>query len=344
MALKNKRVLVTGSGGFIGMHLCVRLLSEGYKVVGLDNLNAYPSGNLRHLRLAELGANVSSLRYNKIQQFPSGMLFIQLDITDRDALMRLFKTEKIDVIVNLAAQTGVRYSMQNPQLYIDSNIKGFQNVLDCAHRFRIEHFIYASSSSVYGLNKKLPFNESDKTEQQTSLYASTKKANETMAHSYASNYGPRYTGLRFFTVYGPFGRTDMAVYRFIQNILNNDPIDVFNHGNQVRDFTFVDDIIQGIVTVIDVPSVTSNPHQIYNLGRGKEIALMELINTIEEVTGKTAICNMLPAQPGDMDRTWADMSLFKNQFGFEPKYSLKDGITKAIDWFERFQKGTTTGA
>lgn len=332
MANKDK-VLVTGSAGFIGMHTALRLAKEGYEVVGIDNLNTYYSVDLKLSRLKEQGLDTSKIQYNTTLDGKEGIRFVQLDLADGHLIEELFEREKFDYVVHLAAQAGVRYSIENPHAYIDSNVKGFLDILESCRKNDVKHLIYASSSSVYGMNDKVPFTEEDKTEKQVSLYAATKKANEAMAHSYACVHKLPVTGLRFFTVYGPYGRPDMAIFKFTDKIIKGEPIDVYNNGNLSRDFTYIDDIIEGITKLITKKSEAKIPYNIFNIGRGQSIPLEAFIQAIEKAIGKKAIRNNLPMQPGDVEKTWADTSKLANWIQYKPNKDLFDGIQSFVKWF-----------
>lgn len=336
--MSNQKVLVTGSAGFIGMHTVLALAKQGHEVVGLDNLNTYYSVDLKLARLREQGIQTNRIQYNKMQQGLDGVRFIQLDLADNRNLEDLFAAEKFTKVIHLAAQAGVRYSIENPHAYIDANVKGFLDILESCHTNNVKHLVYASSSSVYGMNKNVPFEEHHRTDSQVSLYAATKKANEAMAHSYATVHGIPVTGLRFFTVYGPFGRPDMAISRFTDAILRGETIDVYNNGELSRDFTYIDDIVEGIVNLM--PRVPSGevPYAIYNIGRGKAIALMDFIKAIEEASGKEAKMNMLPMQPGDVHRTWADVSALHKAIGYAPHTDLKTGVERFVEWYKGYHR------
>jgi UDP-glucuronate 4-epimerase len=318
---KKDKILVTGCVGFIGMHLCEKLIELGYSVIGIDNLNNYYDVNLKLKRLSLLQKN-------------SSFTFIKTDISNKEALEDVFKKHKPQKVVNLAAQAGVRYSLVNPNAYMESNILGFMNILECCRHNHVENLIYASSSSVYGSNKKIPFSESDNVDSPISIYAASKKSNELMASSYNHLFGVRSTGLRFFTVYGPWGRPDMAMYIFASKILNNEPIQVFNHGNMNRDFTYISDIINGILSSIE------NNHncEIFNLGNNKSENLMDVVSLIEDKIGKKAIIEFQPMQPGDVAKTYADIDKAKNKLGYNPTTNVKDGIGSFIDWYLEYSK------
>lgn len=331
------KVLVTGAAGFIGSHLAKRLLARGDEVVGLDNLNAYYDVNLKKARLNRL----------RDQQ---NFHFVQLDLADRENITQLFAQEKFNRVVNLAAQAGVRYSIENPHAYIDSNIVGFVNLLEGCRHFQVEHLVFASSSSVYGLNTQMPFSVHHNVDHPISLYAATKKANELMAHTYAYLYGLPTTGLRFFTVYGPWGRPDMALFKFTKAILADEPIDVYNYGKMRRDFTYIDDIVEGVVRVLDrVPQVNPQwsgdspdpctspaPYQLYNIGNNQPVELMRYIETLETVLGKTARKNLLPMQAGDVPATYADVDDLVRDVDFKPKTSIEEGIGQFVQWYKEY--------
>jgi UDP-glucuronate 4-epimerase len=316
------KVLVTGCAGFIGMHVARLLLARGNEVVGIDNLNDYYDPQLKKARLEQLKVYT---------QFS----FVQGDIADHIAVEHLFERARPDRVINLAAQAGVRYSLTNPQTYIQSNLVGFANVLEGCRNIGVQHLVYASSSSVYGANTKIPFSVRDNVDHPVSLYAATKKANELMAHSYSHLYGLPVTGLRYFTVYGPWGRPDMAPWLFTSAILEGRTIDVFNHGKMKRDFTYVDDIAEGTVRVLDrIPS--SPVYKIYNIGNHMPVELMTFVETIETATGKRALKNFLPMQPGDVQITYADVEDLKRDIGFEPFTPLADGIGQWVAWYRQY--------
>jgi len=343
------KILVTGVAGFIGFHLAKRLLERGDEVVGLDNINDYYDVNLKYGRLNELGIDKGNIEYNKSissNKYPN-FKFIKLNLEDKEGVDKLFKVEKFDKVCHLAAQAGVRYSLTNPDAYIQSNIVGHMNILESVRHNEVESLCYASSSSVYGLNKKQPFSVDDNVDHPISLYAATKKADELMSHTYSYLYNIPTTGLRFFTVYGPWGRPDMALFKFVKNIMEDKPIDVYNYGKMKRDFTYIDDIIEGVVRVIDnppkanpnwdgKPSESIAPYKIYNIGRGKPVELMEFIEAIENIIGKKAKKNLLPMQPGDVPSTYADTSALESELGYKPKVDVEEGIKKFVEWFRRF--------
>ncbi|MBY0340719.1 MAG: NAD-dependent epimerase [Rhodocyclaceae bacterium] len=331
------KVLVTGAAGFIGMHVCERLLARGDEVVGIDNFNDYYEVELKEARAMRLAV------------LP-GFRGLRLDIADRDAMAELFATEKFDTVVHLAAQAGVRYSLKNPHAYADSNLLGFVNVLEGCRHNAVKHLVYASSSSVYGGNTKMPFSEHDNVDHPVSLYAATKKANELMAHTYSHLYGMPTTGLRFFTVYGPWGRPDMAPFLFIRAILAGKPINVFNHGKMQRDFTYIDDIVEGVVRVLDKPPAANPgfdkaepdpagswaPYRVCNIGNSQPVELMEFIGAFETALGVTAQKNFLPMQDGDVPATYADVRALTALTGFAPTISVPEGIARFVDWYRTY--------
>ncbi|WP_019037083.1 NAD-dependent epimerase [Psychroflexus tropicus] len=332
-----KTILVTGAAGFIGFHLCKKLLDLGHKVIGLDNINGYYSVQLKLDRLKELGVEevfeghlVSSHTYEDKFQF------IKLNLENRNELPRLFEKFDFNVVCNLAAQAGVRYSIENPEVYVDSNIVGFLNLLECMRQHKVKKLVYASSSSVYGNNSKVPFETSDSVDQPISLYAATKKSNELMAYTYSHLYDLQIIGLRFFTVYGPWGRPDMAMFLFTDAILKNKPIKVFNNGNLSRDFTYVDDIVEGVQKTILQNQPSQNNYSLYNIGNGSPVKLLDFIKAIETITGKTAKKQMFPMQPGDVAQTWADTSDFKKDFNYEPNTDIKKGVVSFVEWYRKY--------
>ena len=352
------KILVTGTAGFIGFHLAKKLLERGDEVVGLDNINGYYDVNLKYGRLKELGINKEHIEESKFTNstlFPKHK-FIKLDLSDREGMEKLFKNESFDAVMHLAAQAGVRYSIENPHAYIDSNVVGFMNILEGCRHSGVQNLSYASSSSVYGLNRSQPFKTSDSTDHPVSLYAATKKSNEMMAHTYAHLYNIQTTGLRFFTVYGPWGRPDMAPMLFTDAILNDRSIKVFNHGKMSRDFTYIDDIVNGIIKVIDnpaesntewdaenpTPESSSAPYKIYNIGNNAPISLMEFIGTIENALGKVAEKNMMPMQDGDVVSTFADVSGLIRDFDYKPDTDLAKGISAFVKWYREFYKNDFT--
>jgi len=346
------KVLVTGAAGFIGYHLTERLLKDGHEVVGLDSLNDYYPVELKHDRLRQLGIAIGHEHNGEMLQSShyTSFQFIQMKLEDREPLQQLFAQFAFDAVVNLAAQAGVRYSITHPYNYIDANIVGFMNILECCRHHNIGHLVYASSSSVYGLNESIPFRPDQPADHPVSLYAASKKANEMMAHVYSHLYKIPTTGLRFFTVYGPWGRPDMALSLFTKAIVENKPIDVFNHGNMERDFTYVGDIVEGVVRVLQHPAKpnpdwdaahpesdsSSAPYRIYNIGNNAPVKLTEYIEAIENKLGKKAIKNMLPLQPGDVPRTFADVQSLMNDVGYKPTTPVSEGVGHFIDWYLRY--------
>jgi UDP-glucuronate 4-epimerase len=337
-----KKVLVTGSAGFIGFHLVKKLLQAGHIVVGLDNLNDYYSVQLKMDRLSVLGVDMTNYQEDTILKSSifDNHRFIKMDLTNQELLNRLFEEEKFDFVCNLAAQAGVRFSITHPNRYIQSNIVGFINLLEAIRKYPVEHLVYASSSSVYGDSVEIPFSEKQQVNKPVSLYAATKVSNELMAHTYSHLYDINSTGLRFFTVYGPWGRPDMAIFLFTKAILNDQPIKVFNNGDMYRDFTFVDDIIEGVFRLLMSSKNKSNDlnNRIYNIGNGKPVHLGEFITTLEEVIGKKAIKNYLPLQAGDVYQTFADTSELFNDIAYKPSTNLRKGITSFVDWYKEYNE------
>lgn len=336
----SKYVLVTGSAGFIGYHLCLKLLKEGYRVIGLDNLNDYYSVQLKLDRLKELGIeNSEKIKYNTpyTSDVYEHFQFIKLDLADREELPNLFKTFSFSKVFNLAAQAGVRYSIENPFAYIDSNVVGFLNLLECMRHHQVERLIYASSSSVYGNNQKIPFSELDKVKEPISVYAASKISNELLAYTYSHLYGIQTIGLRFFTVYGPWGRPDMAIYLFSKAIMEDKPIKVFNYGKLSRDFTYIDDIIQGLLQTLkkDLPQ---KAYRIYNIGNSKPVELMDFIAAVEQAVGKKAKKEMLPMQKGDVSATWADVTKLQEDFDYKPQTELQVGVNNFITWLKDYSE------
>lgn len=346
------KILVTGTAGFIGFHLANRLVDRGDEVVGIDCINDYYDVNLKYSRLEVAGIEKGDIEYGKqiVSKTNPNYSFIKLNLEDRDGLNNIFEQFKFDRVCNLAAQAGVRYSMENPFVYAQSNIVGFLNLLEACRNNRIEHFVYASSSSVYGLNETMPFSTSHNVDHPISLYAASKKSNELMAHTYSYLYGIPTTGLRFFTVYGPWGRPDMALFLFTKAILDGEPIDVFNEGKMQRDFTYIDDIVEGVVRVIDdVPLGNSNwngakpdpsssvaPYQIYNIGNSSPVRLMDFIKSIEESLGTKAQMHLMPLQPGDVPATWANVDDLWERLNFKPKTPISEGISKFVVWYKQY--------
>jgi len=334
-----RKILVTGAAGFIGYHLCKKLLERGDKVTGIDNLNDYYDVNLKLDRLRQLDGG-------------KNFAFIKADIIDKVAITKCFLEEPFDVVVNMAAQAGVRYSLKNPYAYIDSNIVGFLNLLEGCRHNNVKHFVFASSSSVYGANTKMPFSVHHNVDHPVSLYAATKKANELMSHVYASLYGLPCTGLRFFTVYGPWGRPDMALFLFTKAIIEGRPIDVFNYGKMRRDFTYIDDIIEGVVNVMnriprpdpcwsaDLPDPAASyaPYKLYNIGNNNPVELIKFIEVLEDCLGKRAKKNFLPIQPGDVPATYAEMDDLMKDVGFKPATQVETGIKKFMEWYKEYYK------
>lgn len=333
------KILVTGAAGFIGMTTSLRLLARGDEVVGLDNLNDYYEVSLKENRLKRLTA------------LP-GFRFVKLDVGDRAGMEKLFAEEKFDKVIHLAAQAGVRYSIQNPHAYVDSNLVGFINVLEGCRHNQVQHLVYASSSSVYGGNTRMPFSEHDSVDHPVSLYAATKKANELMAHTYSHLYGLPTTGLRFFTVYGPWGRPDMALFLFTKAILEGRPIDVFNHGNMKRDFTYIDDIVEGVIRVMDRnaaanpeydpiaadPATSNVPYRVFNIGNNNPVQLLDFIGAIENALGRKAEKRLLPLQDGDVPATYANTDLLNDWVGFVPGTSVEDGVGRFVSWYRDYYK------
>ena len=348
------KILVTGAAGFIGSYVVQRLLERGDEVVGLDNINDYYEVELKYGRLAECGIVKEEVGWYKLVQsrkWPA-YRFIRMNLEDSQAMEMLFVNERFGRVCHLAAQAGVRYSITNPRAYIESNIDGFFNVLECCRWNRVEHLVFASSSSVYGLNGKVPFSEKDSIAHPVSLYAASKKSNELMAHAYSHLYGIPVTGLRFFTVYGPWGRPDMSPFLFADAILHDRPVKVFNQGDMLRDFTYIDDIAEGVLRVIDRapvadecwkadspdPATSCAPYRLYNIGNSHPVRLMDFIEAIEEAIGRKAKKNFMPMQPGDVYQTYADTTDLQADFGFKPDKSVRDGVKETIDWFRKFYK------
>ena len=335
-------VLVTGAAGFIGYHLCKRFIHLGYKVIGIDNINSYYDVNLKYDRLKELGINKVNISENKTVESEKfhNFSFVKIDLVDLKSMEELFEVNKFNFVVNLAAQAGVRYSIKNPFAYIQSNVVGFINILECCRNYGIQHLVYASSSSVYGANTKIPFSENDRVDHPISLYAATKKSNELMAYTYSHLYDLPTTGLRFFTVYGPWGRPDMAPMLFADAIINNREIKIFNNGNMSRDFTFVDDIVKGIVEITKkTPTSMGNerpPYSLYNLGNNKPTELLKFIKELEMQLGINAIKKYYPMQQGDVQRTWANTELLESQINYKPSTNIEDGVKEFVNWFKSY--------
>ena len=337
---KKQKILVTGAAGFIGFHVSQKFLESGDEVIGIDNINDYYDVNLKYARLNELGIrrdNILESSTTQSEKYPL-FKFIKMDITDLSKLEDIFESERFDKVVNLAAQAGVRYSIENPTAYVQSNLVGFVNILECCRNYSIQHLVYASSSSVYGNNKNIPFSEEDRVDHPLSLYAATKKSNELMAHTYSHLYQLPTTGLRFFTVYGPWGRPDMAPMLFTKAISNGDAIKVFNNGNLERDFTYIDDIINGIVAVSNhVPTKheVKPYYRILNIGNSKPVKLLDFIETLEGALGHVATKEMYPMQPGDVRKTWADTSKLMTAVDYEPQTSVVDGVKSFVEWYKK---------
>ena len=350
----SKKILVTGTAGFIGFHTALRLLERGDEVVGIDNVNDYYDINLKYGRLKESGIDPVKVEWAKPVKSTKhdAYTFIRLDVADREAMAKLFEEEKFDRVVHLAAQAGVRYSLVNPHAYIDSNITGTLNILEGCRHGKIEHLVFASSSSVYGLNETMPFRTTDNVDHPISLYAATKKSNELMAHTYSHLYGIPTTGLRFFTVYGPWGRPDMAYFKFAKAILEGTPIDVYNNGKMKRDFTYIDDVVEGILKVLDKPAepdptwsgkdpkpnTSQAPYRIYNIGNSRPVNLMDFIEAIEETLGKKAKKNFLPMQEGDVPATWAMCEDLQKLCGYHPGTPIANGVSRFIAWYKEYSK------
>lgn len=334
------KVLVTGAAGFIGYHLCEKLISEGYNVIGLDNINDYYDVNLKYGRLKELGVSKEQIEWNVITNSQKSNLFnfIQLNLEDKSEVDELFKNQQFDLVCNLAAQAGVRYSLEQPFKYIESNITGFLSILEGCRNYGVKKLIYASSSSVYGLNEKIPFSVNDNVDHPISLYATTKKTNELMAHTYSHLFGIQTIGLRFFTVYGPWGRPDMAMFLFTDAILNNKPIQVFNEGNLSRDFTYVDDIVGGMLSIVNAFKNESiqTKYKLYNIGNSKPVKLLDFIESLEKVTGIKAAKTMLPMQPGDVEKTWADTQELTEDFSYKPDSDIDFGVKEFVKWYKEY--------
>jgi UDP-glucuronate 4-epimerase len=336
------KILVTGTAGFIGFYVARKLLEAGHDVVGLDNINDYYDVRLKYARLLETGITKEQIEYGKLiqsEKYPK-YRFIRLNLEERTIVENIFAEEKFDRVCHLAAQAGVRYSIENPYAYIDSNIVGFINMLECCRHNKIEHLVYASSSSVYGMNEKVPFSEDDRVDYPVSLYAATKKANELMAHTYSHLYKLPTTGLRFFTVYGPWGRPDMAPMLFAKSIDEGKTIKVFNNGNLSRDFTYIDDIVEGVVRIMNnVPEIKDEHpfYRILNIGNSQPVQLMDFIRTLEMEIGKKAVLEMYPMQKGDVYQTYADTSNLEKLVGYKPQVNLKVGIKNFIDWRKNFK-------
>lgn len=349
--MDSKTILITGAVGFIGFHLTQRLLMQGWSVVGIDNVNDYYDVKLKYDRLDHLGIKKNVVQYNNLVKSPKNdFSFIKLNLEDTENISVLFEQFSFNVVCNLGAQAGVRYSIENPLAYVTSNVVGFTNILELSRVHDVEHLVYASSSSVYGLNSDMPFSPHNSTNHPVSFYAATKKANELMAHVYSKLYNLPTTGLRFFTVYGPWGRPDMSPMLFADAIMNEKPIKVFNNGDMGRDFTYIDDIVEGIVRVLSKPATpnlnwnsnnpdpasSSVPYRLYNIGSSTPVRLMDYIETLEDCLGKKAIKEFLPMQPGDVLNTYCDVSDLEKDFGYCPTTSLKEGLTKFANWYKDY--------
>ena len=343
------KVLITGIAGFIGFHLARRMVDFGHRVFGIDNLNRYYDVQLKLDRLRELGIVCSETCGPEAITAESGLRFRRLDIADAEAVAALCAEERFDVVCHLAAQAGVRNSLSDPFAYTSNNVHGFLSVLEAMRQTPVRHLVYASSSSVYGLDRHVPFTESSAADHPVSLYAATKRANELMAHSYSHLFGIPSTGLRFFTVYGPWGRPDMALFSFTRAILNGDPIDLYNHGDMERDFTYIDDVVEAIVRVADHPpqgepdwdgrqsAVSPAPARVYNVGNGDPVSVLDLVTALEEALGKKAVTREVPIQPGDVPRTWADCTALREEFGYTAHTSLTEGVDRFVGWYRRNQ-------
>lgn len=345
------RILVTGMAGFIGYHLTKRLISEGYDIVGIDNINSYYDQSLKLNRLKDLGFE-EEIKSGINRNSNNTATFYKEDLKNKDAILKIFADEKIDYVYHIAAQAGVRYSIDHPDKYIDSNIIGFHTILEASRQNKVKHLVFASSSSIYGLNRKMPFQVEDNVDHPISLYAATKKSNELTAHSYAYLFKIPVTGLRFFTVYGPWGRPDMAYFKFVKRILNNEAIDVYNHGDMSRDFTYVDDIVESLIRLLEKPAKEKldwnpeqpnpqnsiAPYQIFNIGNNSPIRLMDFINEIELALNKKAEINLMPIQPGDVQSTFADVSHLFEYINYKPKTSLSIGIKNFVNWYLSYYK------
>ena len=339
------KILVTGAAGFIGYYVSKSLLEKGHEVVGLDNINDYYDVNLKYARLAQLGISKSEAKpflnktnSEKYEQFK----FYRMNLEDRESLPKLFTKERFEIVCNLAAQAGVRYSLENPEAYIDGNIVGFLNILECCRNHHIKHLVYASSSSVYGLNKTIPFKDEDQVDTPISLYAATKKSNELMAHTYSHLYGFPTTGLRFFTVYGPWGRPDMAMFLFTDAILKKKPIKIFNHGKMERDFTYIDDIVEGVVRIIEKNQQerikNKRLYKVYNIGNNCSVKLLDFIDEIEKNLNMKADRNYMDIQPGDVEKTWANIDALVEDYDYAPNTTIKVGITAFLNWYKKYYK------
>lgn len=336
------KILVTGAAGFIGAATVKALLERGHEVVGLDNLNSYYDTGLKYARLADAGIPQADVRENKMvcSRTHSAYRFTKMELIDRIGMDALFGSERFDIVINLAGQAGVRYSIENPFAYVEGNVTGFLNILENCRHHPVRHLIYASSSSIYGMSDHVPYAEGDKTDRPVSLYAATKKSDELMAYSYSHLYGIPATGVRFFTVYGPWGRPDMAPYIFLRSVLEGNPIRVFNHGEMRRDFTYIDDIVEGLMRLLEHPATYTVPHTVYNIGHSEPVQLMDFIRTIEETTGRKAILQMEDMQPGDVYCTCADTSRLQRDFGYRPEVTVGEGIRRFYEWYKEFYSST----
>ena len=346
------KILVTGTAGFVGFHAATKLIERGDEVVGLDSINEYYDVNLKYARLKHHGIEKSGIQYNQLIRssiYPN-YSFIQCKLEDKDSMQKLFSEQGFDKVINLAAQAGVRYSLTNPDAYIESNIVGFTNILECCRHNKIKHLVYASSSSIYGLNEQVPFSTSQNVDHPMSLYAASKKSNELMAHVYSHLFNLPTTGLRFFTVYGPWGRPDMALFIFTKAIMAGEPIQVFNHGDMVRDFTYVDDIVEGVTRVLDNipvrnnvwnasnpdPSSSKAPYKVYNIGNNSPVKLLDFIKAIERQLGLEAKKELLPLQPGDVPATFADVTDLVDDIHYKPETTVETGIRNFINWYKQY--------
>ena len=345
------KVLITGVAGFIGYHLARRLIDLQHNVFGIDNLNRYYDVRLKHDRLRNLGVYLGDAESPvEAPAADTTMRFLPIDLTDRDRVMELFSSERFDVVCHLAAQAGVRHSLSNPGSYITNNVVGFLTMLEAARRHSVRHLVYASSSSVYGLDRHIPFGETGAADHPVSLYAASKRSNELMAHSYSHLFGIPTTGLRFFTVYGPWGRPDMALFVFTKAMLAGDAIDLYNHGDMQRDFTYIDDVVDAVVRVMDRPpqgvpswdgrqsSISPAPARVYNVGKGSPDPLRELVSVLEEELGTTARINEVPIQPGDVASTWADCTALREEFGFRARTTIREGVQRFVAWYREYYR------
>ncbi|MFW6277169.1 MAG: NAD-dependent epimerase [Prolixibacteraceae bacterium] len=340
------KILITGTAGFIGFHLAKKFLERGDTIVGIDNINDYYEIDLKYSRLKEMGIKRDEVRWHKKvrSNIYANYSFVRMNLEDKEQLLKLFNEEHFDKVCNLAAQAGVRYSIENPDAYINSNIVGFMNILEACRHFNVKHLVYASSSSVYGNSKKMPLSTDDRVDNPISLYAATKKSNELMAHTYSHLFGIPATGLRFFTVYGPWGRPDMAYFLFTKAIQEGKPINVFNQGDLYRDFTYIDDIVNGVAKILEKPPLTPPKEEnkgcckVYNIGNSTPVKLMDFIETIEKALGKKAEKNFKEMQPGDVYKTFADVSDLQNDFGYAPNTPLEKGIGEFVEWYKSYYK------